>query len=132
MKGVPCPITPRLHSPPERLTRPPVIRWFQAYCAVLCAACVAVVAFVVKHTPDRPALPGDWMWTVWTHLLQFLPASLAVASLAPFVLPRRPWVWVYDMVIICVGMPTGWLLPFSVPLLVFWLKPEVKAWFDQD
>jgi hypothetical protein len=40
--------------------------------------------------------------------------------------------WVYDLVVICLGMTSACILPASVPLLIFWLKPEVKSHFGKN
>ncbi|MDA0767658.1 MAG: hypothetical protein O3A87_10040 [Verrucomicrobia bacterium] len=56
---------------------------------------------------------------------------LFVACLLPFFLRPRPWVWVYDLVIICFGMTSACVMVASIPLLIFWLKPEVKAYFGR-
>ncbi|MGB7159266.1 MAG: hypothetical protein WBD40_14450 [Tepidisphaeraceae bacterium] len=54
----------------------------------------------------------------------------AVFGVAPF-LPRRPWVWIYDLVLICLGLTSICCMPATIPLLIFWLKPEAKAWFGK-
>jgi len=43
----------------------------------------------------------------------------------------KPWVWIYDLVIICMGMTSACFLPAAIPLLIYWLKPEVKAHFGR-
>lgn len=47
------------------------------------------------------------------------------------VLPRRPWVWTYDLVLICLGLLHPFGLPFSIALLAFWTKAETKAAFGR-
>lgn len=56
---------------------------------------------------------------------------LFVASIAPFFLIPRPWVWIFDLVLICMGMTSVCFLPMCIPLLIHWLKPETKAWFGR-
>lgn len=46
--------------------------------------------------------------------------------------PRRPWGWVYGFVPIAIGLTSPCCLPASIPLLLFWLKPEVKHWFNMS
>jgi len=57
--------------------------------------------------------------------------GLLVASLLPLVLRPRPWLWTYDLVIICLGMTSACFLPACIPLLIFWLKPETKSYFGK-
>jgi hypothetical protein len=35
------------------------------------------------------------------------------------------------MVLICIGMNSCCLLPASIPLLIFWIKPETKTYFGR-
>jgi hypothetical protein len=39
--------------------------------------------------------------------------------------------WVYDLVVICVGMTSFCCMPVCIPLLIFWIKPEVRAYFGR-
>ena len=63
-------------------------------------------------------------------------ASLAVMGLliaglygATFFLPRKPWVWMYHIVLLALGVASCCTLSASVALLVYWLKPETQAYF---
>jgi hypothetical protein len=42
-----------------------------------------------------------------------------------------PGVWIYGLVLICIGFTSICCLPASIPLLIFWLKPEVKKRFGR-
>jgi hypothetical protein len=64
-------------------------------------------------------------------LLTCVSGAFLAASAAPFLLPARPWVWIYDLVVICLGMTSACFLPATIPLLIFWIKPEVKAYFGR-
>jgi hypothetical protein len=46
-------------------------------------------------------------------------------------LPPRPWTWIYHLVIICFGMTSACCIPMCVPLVIFWLKPDTKAYFGR-
>lgn len=46
-------------------------------------------------------------------------------------LPRRPWAWIYGIVVIAIGMTSCCILPAAIPLLIAWLKPEMKARFNR-
>ena len=67
--------------------------------------------------------------SIYAVILLLIGLPLAVACVLPFFLPRKPWVWIYDLVIICIGMGSCCILPASVALLIYWIKPEAKAWF---
>ncbi len=64
--------------------------------------------------------------------LLMLSLVLLVACFLPFVLKPRPWLWIYHLVIICLGLTSPCFMPFSIPLLVFWIKPETKAFYGKS
>lgn len=55
---------------------------------------------------------------------------MSVPTVLAFFFPRRKWTWVYHLVMICIGL-TGCTFVFSIPLLIFWLRPETREWFEQ-
>jgi hypothetical protein len=68
--------------------------------------------------------------------MRFVAAILAAVSLplaaiyavGPF-LPRRRWAWVWHLVLIAIGLTSCACVPFCVPLLVFWIRPDAQAWY---
>lgn len=117
------------HTPDAR---PAAVTWFFVYCGVLCAIYVAVVAGGAYFITLAPTTPDERFATLMTGwIFAVVGAACLAASAAPFFLPRRPWVWVYDLVIICLGMTSACFLPASIPLLIFWMKPDVKAHFGR-
>jgi len=46
-------------------------------------------------------------------------------------LPARPWAWTMGMVLICLGLTSVCTIPACIPLLIFWLRPETKAFFGK-
>jgi hypothetical protein len=64
-------------------------------------------------------------------LLLIVGLALFVVCLLPLVLKPRPWLWTYDLVIICLGMTSACILLASIPLLIFWIKPKVKRYFGK-
>ncbi len=123
-------LTPALpgHAP---VTRPGVIVWFQVYCVVLAvlyllfagfgAALLLVDPAAMDMAPTEANIVGAMLLLTGLFFL--------VASILPLLLKPRPWVWVYDLVVICGGMTSACFIPLCVPLLIFWIKPEVRAWF---
>ena len=57
---------------------------------------------------------------------------LAILYGAAIVLPPRPWTWIYGFVPICIGMTSCCILPFSIALIVFWIKPETRHYFGRE
>jgi hypothetical protein len=50
-------------------------------------------------------------------------------AIAPF-LPRSKFAWIYGFVTIGIGLTSCCTLPFCIPLLIQWLKPEVKSYLN--
>jgi len=55
----------------------------------------------------------------------------AVYGVALF-LPRKPFNWIVGIVMIAIGLSSCCLLPATVPLIIFWLKPETRAYFGRE
>lgn len=58
-----------------------------------------------------------------------LCSALSMAFLAVPALPRKPWVWGYGLACIVLGLTSFVAIPLALPLLLFWIKPETKAYF---
>lgn len=118
---------------PTAMTPPPVLLWFKIYTGVL----TAIYALCVLASPVlfflASQMRGDEKVGAMVYAVILLAVGLpfAIACALPFFLPRKPWVWVYNLVIICVGMTSCCILPASVALLIYWIKPDVKLWFNR-
>jgi hypothetical protein len=51
--------------------------------------------------------------------------------MAGLVLPRKPWTWMFGIVLMALGMTSICFLPFVAALLIFWIKPETQAYFGR-
>ena len=111
---------------------PPVYKWFVAYCILmallyLTTAVMGIVFLFIEPDRDMSAAEARLMGAV------FLILGLAVFvpyAFAPF-LPRKSWVWVLGLVLICLGLTSACCLPVCIPLLIFWMKPETKAFYGR-
>ena len=111
---------------------PPVHKWFVVYCIVmallyLTTAIMGVVFMFAEPDRDMSAAEAKLMGTVFLilGLAFFVPYALA-----PF-LPRQSWVWVLGLVLICIGLTSLCCLPVCIPLLISWLKPEMKMFYGR-
>lgn len=107
---------------------PPVWRWYLAYSLgmagfLFCMTLAGVVMLALETLPDE-ALPA-----IVVDVAICFPL-ICVYGAVPF-LPRKPWAWTYGVVAICAGTTCGCWIAASVPLLVYWLKPETKAYFGR-
>jgi Na+(H+)/acetate symporter ActP len=130
----------RPSTPPPTLSvpesPPSVIKWFRVYLVVLClvyAFCI-VYGWAEASSPSFSSqLTRDNHLPAETEGQILLIAGIIffLASALPFFLKPRPWVWIYDLVVICLGMMSCCFLPFCIPLLIFWFKSETKGYFGR-
>lgn len=109
--------------------RPAVIAWFRVYAAVSVLFPLAYVAFWAwaNLTSNHPtASQGTAVYLVTAVICLVLVGFFLVAALVPY----KPWGWTIGLVAICLGL-SSCLVVVTVPLLVFWLKPETKAAFGR-
>jgi hypothetical protein len=108
--------------------------WFRVYGWVLVALYLFVAAlslvFFLGSEEDLEMKRGEAI--VAGSICLAMGLTLAAACLPPLIASPRPWSWVYSLVLICIGMTSPCFLPASVPLLIFWLKPEVKAYYGKE
>jgi uncharacterized membrane protein len=122
------------HSQIPIQANPQVVAWFKIYSAFLCLLYLAVAAASLFFFLADPA--DVQMSATMAHLMGALfllmGLGLFAACLLPLLVSPRPWLWTYDLVIICLGMTSACFLPACIPLLIFWLKPETKRYFGRS
>ena len=117
---------------PLNLANPPAFKWFVAYCVLMAlmylATAVMGIVFLVTE-PDREMSEAEarimGVVMIILGLVFFTPYALA-----PF-FPRKSWAWVFGLVLICIGLTSLCCLPVCIPLLLQWLKPEMKAFYGR-
>lgn len=126
----------RPHSLSSSQLAPPVWKWFVVYCvfmAVIYLLCIVLGVFFLMSEPTRadrpPTSAEEARWFGVLFMIVGLVLAVPFAS-GPF-LPRKPWAWTFGLVLICVGLTSACCLPAAIPLLIFWLKPEAKAYYGK-
>jgi MFS family permease len=115
------------------LAPPPVLFWFRWYAGLmaamygLCVLAGPVLLVLAARTQGRQ---HDEL-LIQAVVMMIIGLPLTIACLVPFFLPRKPGAWVYDLVVICIGLTSCCCMPVTIPLLIYWIKPETKAWFNQ-
>jgi MFS family permease len=111
---------------------PPVYKWFVVYCILmalgyLTLAVMGIVFGFIEPDREMSAAEAKLMGSVFLimGLVFFVPYALV-----PF-LPRKSWVWVFGLVLICIGLTSLCCLPVCIPLLISWLKPEMKKFYGR-
>ena len=118
---------------PVAAPAPAVVTWYKVYAVFMSLLYLLVIAagvffmFIPAEALGEDE-PPPWLMSAVFFALGF--PLLAVYGASIF-LPPRPWVWIYDIVLICLGFTSCLTLPFCIPLLIFWLKPETKAYFGR-
>ena len=116
-----------------RDARPAVILWFRIYAAAMTLTSLGLLALalLMGYAATRPEVALD-AGASGAPLVAIVLALVATAlvvlyGVATFV-PFKPWGWTVGVVAIGLGLAGGSAI-FAIPLLVFWLKPQVKAAF---
>jgi hypothetical protein len=113
--------------------RAEMIVWFRVYCAVFAliafVGALAMLRSLLKTAPSPDA--GMAMAFAMQGGLLLICLGLTTLYTASFLLPRKPWVWTYDLVLIGLGMwhPCFWIV--CIPLFIAWLKPEMRLHFGR-
>jgi len=110
---------------------PGVLRWYRVYCWALAAMYFLVVnlgVFFLLMPPEKD-LPVALKTAYGAVMLAVGGGLLALAVIGARV-PPKAWGWTFGLVLICIGFTSCLTLPASIPLLIHWLKPETKAWFE--
>lgn len=123
---------PYMGYPPPRSGPPGVLTWFKVYCVIMCLMYLAVVALGVMFLTMNLDQDMEESENQITGII-FIAIGLLLFAvcLLPMLLRPRPWLWVYDLVLICLGLTSICFWPISIPLLIYWLKPETKAYFKE-
>ena len=115
--------------------RPPVWKWYIVYAVFMALLYLFVALMGVGYLAGAGFLPvgqdEQILFGVYGGL--FLVLGIVFAGLyvaAPF-LPKKPWAWIYHLVLIALGLTSCCTLFVCVPLLIYWLKPETKAMFER-
>ena len=126
------------YAPPMAPTeRPGVVAWFTVYCVILAVIYLLLAGFGITVMIVGPEQFADAQtpaeeWSIIAVVFTIIGLLLAVPfAIAPF-LPRKPGVWIYDLVLICLGLTSACFWPLTIPLLIFWIKPENKLWFGRN
>lgn len=113
---------------------PPVYLWFKIYSALfaLLYLVVALAGGGLIATATRSPSGNLNETTLMGIVYLVIGLVLFVPYVAAPFLPKKPWVWIFDLVLICIGLTSPCCMIASIPLLIFWLKPEAKALFGRD
>jgi hypothetical protein len=115
---------------------PPVVICYRVYCGFVTLLSLAAMASGILLLKFRERISADQnmpqeVWLLYGIGLLVLGGVSFIAYLIAFFLPRKPRSWIYHTVMIALGMGHPCSLPVTLPLLIFWIKPEVQEYFGQ-
>lgn len=118
--------------------RPPVVVWYRVYCGLMAGLYLLVLAagiFLATVGPEvMPDVSSEDAMAMeisgWVYLV--LGAVFFVPFAMGLFLGNAPWCWIYGIVLICLSFTSVCCLPAGIPLLIFWIKPETKAWYGRS
>jgi hypothetical protein len=128
------PFAPRSIEETE-LTRK-VWRWFVVYCVLMAllylfVAAIGVVLLVMGQSGKLPR--GREADELQIQAVVFLIVGLFLIipyGIGPFA-KGKSWGWIYGIILIAIGMTSCCLWPITIPLLIQWIKPEMKRMFGK-
>jgi glucose uptake protein GlcU len=107
--------------------------WYRIYCAVLVFLYLFLIVFGIFLAVNQPQTRE--YSSEETALMGIIYAVMGVIFFLVFAvalfLPPKPYNWVVGIVMIALGMTSCCFLPFTIPLLIYWVKPETKAFFGR-
>ena len=112
---------------------PGVVIWYKVYLGFLaflfliCVGVGTIPLFLDVSEADLDGLPP----ALFAGIYMGVGIVFLIPCLVGFFLRRTPGAWIFHLIMICIGM-TGCTLVFSIPLLIFWIKPEVKTWYGRN
>jgi len=115
------------------MNAPPVVIWYKVYAGLMAVMYLLVLVGGIALpliAPEEVDLDADDppAWAV-SLVVGCVSLPFAAAYVAAFFVPVKPWAWIYHLVLICIGFTSVCCMLASIPLLIFWLRPETKAYF---
>ena len=117
----------------EQSAKPAVWTWYVVYCVAMAILYLFVIGAGIFLLLVDPAWLEEDAMLLRVEGVLFLGLGLVlmvIFAIAPF-LPKKPWVWIYGIVLIGLGMTSACCLPATIPLLIFWIKPETQQFFGR-
>jgi hypothetical protein len=114
--------------------KPAVWTWYVVYCTAMALLYLLCTGLGVALLVGGAALADNQEEAMGLFIQGVVFSVICVPLLilyaaAPF-LPRTKFAWFYGFATIGLGLTSCCTLPFSIALLIQWLKPEVKAYLN--
>jgi len=121
---------------PVALDPPQIILWFKIYMVVLVLLhlVLVVIGFMLGGmAPDIAADPSEVAGLRFMGLLYVLwGLCLGTAFGATLLLPTKPWVWIFNLVALCISIFSGCCFLIPVIIIIFWVNQDVRRWYGME
>ena len=118
---------------PDNETGRKTFFWYRVYCGVMVALYLLTIAlgvFLAVAQPDTREYNSEETLVMGIIYAVVGAIFFLVFAVALF-LPRKSYNWIVGIVMMALGLTSCCFVPFLVPLLIYWLKPETKAYFGR-
>lgn len=120
-------------NPTTQPPKPPVWGWYVLFCVAMAIQWFVLVLLGLSFIFSGP--PNRGMSAREAQVLGLIFVGLGAALMTPYAaapfLPRRRWAWGLGFALILLSMSGTICLPVAIPLLIHWVKPETKWFFDE-
>jgi hypothetical protein len=128
-------VPPQLNKPGFGAPKPSVVTWYQVYCGAMMALYIAVAiggTALFLNIDNLPEINGEDRIALQIQSVVYVVIAipLTIFFLIGLMVPRKRWGWIYAIVAIGLGLTSCCTWPATIPLLIYWLKPETKAYFE--
>jgi hypothetical protein len=116
---------------------PGAVKWYRIYAGAMSAlyvllAAIGIFLVVLSGRPEIQSQPETAQFFVLGIVYAIMGVILAGVVVAGAFVPLKPWAWIYAIVLIGLGCTSCACLPATIPLLIAWVKPEVKVAFGRQ
>ncbi len=129
---IPFPAQPVFH--PDVALQDKVWTWYIVFCGVMSALYILCALAGVGLLVFAPVAPSRERFEATIHGVALVivgPLFLIPFAAAPF-LGKKPWTWYYGLGLLAFASTGGCCLwPITIPLIIQWLKPDIKAMFGK-
>jgi drug/metabolite transporter (DMT)-like permease len=87
---------------------------------------ISMAEVIASEDPDMSAHEAQ----IFGGLFALISLPLCVFYFAAPLLPKTRFAWIYGIVAIAIGMTSACCLPAAIPLFIFWIKSDTKAFFQ--
>lgn len=108
--------------------------WYRVYCGAMVAIYVLTMGLgaVLIFSPPDPDSFSSAENTIAGSVYLVIGLVFAVVFAVALFLPRRSYNWIVGIVMMAIGMTSCCFVPAVLPLLIFWVRPETRAYFGRN